>query len=162
MSNTYTLDMLNWLVAIQKEIPTTPVANNAVAQAFYTQAAMPFWTNRIIGFRLTSGRSQDYFAYRYKVGMCYVRAFLTEGVASAPAEQQLYTDIPIISDWFAGTIQLQSVAKPQSFRFMGDEGAYVTDMNVFLGQMNSGIGAKIIGAEWVIDVPILVPTPQRY
>jgi hypothetical protein len=164
MSNTYVVDALKRLVAIQKEIPTTPLANNAVPQAFYTQNAMPYWTNRTVGFRLTPGRSQDYRAYRYRFGMTYVRAFLTEGVqdSNGNAETLLYTDIPIISDWLGGTIQLQSAAFPTQMQFLDPEGAYLTDMTVYLGQMHSGIGQKIIGADFVIEVPLTVPTPLRY
>jgi len=157
----YTVDMLNRSVAIQKEVPTTPLANNAVPLAFYTQGTMPFWTNRIIGFRLIPGRSQDYFAYRYKLGWTYVRAILTEGV-KGDGETQLYNDIPIISNYIAGTNQLQSVAYPTPMRYLDPEGVYVSDMTVYLGQMNSGIGAKIIGADFVLDVPITVPINQRY
>lgn len=157
----YVADMLTRVVAIQKEVPTTPLANNAVPQAFYTQSDMPFWTNRIIGYRLVPGRSQDYFAYRYKLGMTYVRAFLTEGT-NGEAEQKLYNDIPIISNWFAGTIELASVAFPTPMRYLDSEGVHMLDLTVFLGQMNSGIGAKIIGADFTLEVPITVPIQQRY
>lgn len=161
MSNTYVVDVLNALVAIQREIPTSPLANKAVPQAFYTQTVFPFWTNRIISFRLMPGKSQELFAYRYRIGMTYIRAFLTEGV-NGQAETELYKDIPIIADWFGGTPQLQSVAVPQSPRYMDPEGAYLTDATVFLGQMHSGIGQTIIGADFVIEVPLTIPITPRY
>lgn len=161
MSNTYVLDTLNALVAIQREIPTSPPANKAVPQAFYTQTVFPFWTNRVINVRLAPGRSQELFAYRYRIGMTYIRAFLTEGT-NGQAEAELYTDLPIIADWFAGTPQLQSAAVPQSPRFLDPEGAYLTDTTVFLGQMHSGVGQKIIGADFVIDVPLTIPIQPRY
>lgn len=165
MSNTtYVTDMLNRLVAIQKEVPTTPLANNAVPQAFYTQEDMPFWTNRIVGYR-SKLYSQDYTLWTYRVGMTYVRAFLTEGV-TGQAELDLYTDIPIISEWFRQTIRLSSGAQGGAyFAPMLDidpVGAYITDMTVLLGQMHSGIGAKVIGADFIIEVPLLIPVQQRY
>ena len=163
MSNlTYVVDMLKALTAIQMEIPTAPTANNAVPQAFYAQTAKPYWTNRIIGYRIQPGRSQDYRQYRYRVGMTYVREYLTAGLQNGQAETALYQDIPVISDYFGGTIQLQSRTYPQPLRYLDPEGAYLTDMTVFLGQMHSGIGEKIIGADFVIDVPMLIPTAQRY
>lgn len=163
MSNVYVKDLLNRMVAIEREIPTMPLANNAVPQAFYTQAAMPYWTNRIIGYRVTSGMSQDYRVYRYRVAGTYVRAFLTEGVAAgnSQAEAGLYIDIPIISDYISGVIMLQSAAYPTQMQYL-NEGAYLSDMTVFLGQMHSGVGQKIIGADFVLDVPLSIPTPQRY
>lgn len=156
----YLDDALKRLCQIERECPTTPPANNAVPLAFYTQNTMSFWTNRIIGYRLTT-RSQDWRTYRYKFGMTYVKAFLTENT-NGNAEAALYLDIPIISDWIGGAVQLQSSQFPGQMNYLDPEGAYIADLTVFLGQMHSGVGQKIIGADFVLDAPITVPIAQRY
>lgn len=153
-------DALNRLVEIEKECPTTPLAANAVPYCFYVQEKMPYWTNRVIGYKMTTN-SQDYRLYKCRIGMTYVRAFTTEGVTFQP-EAGLYADIPIISAWIGGAIELQSVAYPAQMVNLSPMGAYLSDMRVYLNEMHSGIGAQITGAEFFIDFTAEVLTPQRY
>lgn len=155
-------DALNRLCAIQKECPTSPPANNAVPYTMFTQDAMPYWTNRVHPQKLVPGMSQDYRVYRCRIGMTYVRAIVTEGITFQP-EAGLYADIPIITEWFGGAIELQSKQYPQQMRYLSPKGAYIDDAPViYLNQLHSGIGAHIVGAEFTIGFEVDVPTPQRY
>lgn len=168
MSNlNYIEDYLNRMVAIEVEAvaalyPTLPEMQSvdALPYAFGSSSRFPYWLNRVISYRAKTD-SQDYRTYRYRMGAMYVRGMLTAGVPPQP-ETNLYTDLASLSDFISGRNQLQSVKYPTVMQWLDPEGVYISDATVLIGQVSSGIGAQVIGAEIILDVPITVPITQAY
>ncbi len=158
-------EALDRLVTIQKELtailePPNNVNLDAVPYGFYTQESFPYWTNRVLSFRETTD-SQEFYVYTYRVQMRFIRGFVTEGELGG-IETRLYTDIPNISTYFAARIRLQNKTNADPLFDIAPKGAYITDMFTLPSLLSDGIGQSVIGAEFLIEIPLEVQTQQAY
>ncbi len=164
MTNSLT-DALNRLVTIEKELtailePPDNVNLDAVPYGFYTQESFPYWTNRVLSYRESSD-SQEFYVYTYRIQMRFIRGFVTEGELGG-IETRLYTDIPNISTYFAARIRLQNNTDSTPLFDIAPKGAYITEMFALPSLLSDGIGQSVIGAEFIIEIPLEVQTQQAY
>jgi hypothetical protein len=143
---TYLTDLLNRVVALQKEAMTAiGVTADAKPRFYYTSESFPYFTNRIADIPISDDGSEDLDLNQPVVIMRFVIAHLTSGYKGEP-EARLYEWLPHVKTYLQQrTNWLQSAAYParmdnlQSARVVNGGGLRVFE--------NAGVNALQVGAE---------------
>lgn len=151
------LDAFNRLVAIQE----AAVANSdAFPAGLVTQEAFPYWTNHYAGSTVTQN-SQEFYVYTHRIDMALHLGTVTQDWLTQ-MEQNLWTQIATILDYFAARIRLQSATYTSPMVDIDPRGAIITGVSAYQPIIVGGIPTQTVGIVFSIEIPLEVQVAQAY
>lgn len=151
------LDAFNRIVAIEEAV----VANSdAFPAGLVTQEAFPYWTNRYAGCTVTLN-SQEFYVYTHRIEMILHLGYVTQDWLTQ-MEQNLWTQIATVLDYFGARIRLQSATYTTPMLDIDPRGALITGVSAYQPIIVGGIPAQTVGIVFTIEIPLEVQVAQAY
>lgn len=151
------LDAFNRLVAIQEAAVTN---SDAFPAGLVTQEAFPYWTNHYQGCTVTLN-SQEFLVYTHRIDMALHLGNVTQDWLTQ-MEQNLWTQIATILDYFSARIRLQSATYTTPMLDIDPRGAIITGVSAYQPIIVGGIPTQTVGIVFTIEIPLEVQVAQAY
>lgn len=142
-------DMLARLVDMEKDVVS---GSDGVPVTFYTQEALPYWTNAVGTFSVEQ-LAQDLQLISYQVKATLVLAKATEGFGTE-AEEKAHALLPVILLYFGQRRTMKRNNTDPDVVNLYPRGLSVTGGAISDNIPSSGVGDTMFGCEVQLDIPM--------
>lgn len=144
-----------------KAIQEAAVPNSdAFLAGMVAQESFPYWSNHYMGCTV-SQNSQEFYVYTHRIDMALHLRSVTENWLTQN-EQDLWTQITTVLDYFGARIRLQSATYTSPMLDIDPRGALITGVGAYQPIIVGGIPGQTVGIVFSIEIPIEVQVAQAY